>query len=136
MGVVMAIGFIVTLPFLLKTAGGWSGVTAKLSAEHFQILGSMSLTEALSYSLPSMLLLLGESNMYQRFFSAKDEKTAKRSVIGWLSGTIVLEILIAILAIIGSAIFLNINSETEILYSARHALPAAVGCFLLAAIVT
>src|SRR4030067_765176 len=63
---VTIIAYTAIVSYQFKTAGGWSGVTAKLSAEHFQILGSMSLTEALSYSLPSMLLLLGESNMYQR----------------------------------------------------------------------
>ncbi len=134
-GIIMSIGFFITLPFLIKSAGGWNGVIARLPAEHFQVLGNMTLTEALSYSLPSMLLLLGESNMYQRFFSARDERTARRSVIGWLSGTIVLETLIAVLAIIGSAVFLNINSEAVILYSAKNALPLTVGCFLLAAIV-
>ena len=95
----------------------------------------MTLTEALSYSLPSMLLLLGESNMYQRFFSARDPQTAKRSVIGWLSGTIILETLIAILAVIASSIFLNIESEKVILFSVKNGVPLAVGALLLAAIV-
>lgn len=134
-GVVMAIGFFATLPFLLKAAGGWNSVLANLPADHFQVLGSMSLSEALSYSLPSMLLLLGESNMYQRFFSAKDPHTAKKSVIGWLSGTIILEALIVVLAVIGSSVFLDVDSEMVILHSARHGLPLAVGCLLLAAIV-
>ena len=134
-GLVMAAGFFVTLPFLLKAAGGWRGVVANLPPDRFQVLGSMSLSEALSYSLPSMLLLLGESNMYQRFFSAKDPQTAKKSVIGWLSGTIILEALIVLLAVIGSSLFLDIDSEMVILHSARHGLPLAVGCLLLAAIV-
>jgi SSS family solute:Na+ symporter len=95
----------------------------------------MSIWEALGYSLPTMLLLLGESNMYQRFFSAKDEKAARTSVIGWISGTIFVETLIVVLAIIGSSIFLDIDPEKVLLHSVQHGLSPAIGCILLAAIV-
>jgi len=134
-GVVLVVGFIIGLPFLLKLAGGWGNVTATLPADRFQILGTMTIWEALSYSLPTMLLLLGESNMYQRFFSARDERAAKASVLGWISGTIFVETLIVVLAIIGSSIFLDINPESVILHSVRHGLSPVIGCVLLAAIV-
>jgi SSS family solute:Na+ symporter len=83
-GVVLLLGFIIAYPFFLKMAGGWGNVMKVLPAERFQVLGTMTVWEALSYSLPTMLLLLGESNMYQRFFSARDERAAKTSVIGWI----------------------------------------------------
>jgi len=134
-GVVLLLGFIIGLPFLLKLAGGWGNITATLPPDRFQILGTMTIWEALGYSLPTMLLLLGESNMYQRFFSAKDEKAAKASVVGWISGTIFVETLIVVLAIIGSSIFLDINPESVILHSVRHGLTPVIGCVLLAAIV-
>ena len=134
-GVVLVVGFIIGLPFLLKLAGGWASVTATLSPDRFQILGTMTIWEALGYSLPTMLLLLGESNMYQRFFSARDEKAARSSVLGWISGTIFVETLIVVLAIIGSSIFLDINPESVILHSVRHGLSPVIGCVLLAAIV-
>ncbi|MCK4404263.1 MAG: sodium:solute symporter family protein [candidate division Zixibacteria bacterium] len=134
-GVVLVVGFIIGLPFLLKLAGGWGNVTATLPVDRFQILRTMTIWEALSYSLPTMLLLLGESNMYQRFFSARDERAAKASVLGWISGTIFVETLIVVLAIIGSSIFLDINPESVILHSVRHGLSPVIGCVLLAAIV-
>lgn len=134
-GVVLVVGFIIGLPFLLKLAGGWGNVVATLPVDRFQILGTMTIWEALSYSLPTMLLLLGESNMYQRFFSARDERAAKTSVLGWISGTIFVETLIVVLAIIGSSIFLDINPESVILHSVRHGLSPVIGCVLLAAIV-
>ena len=134
-GVVLLLGFIIGLPFLLKLAGGWGNVVATLPPDRFQVLGTMTIWEALGYSLPTMLLLLGESNMYQRFFSAKDEKAAKASVLGWISGTIFVETLIVILAIIGSSIFIGINPESVILHSVRHGLSPVIGCVLLAAIV-
>ena len=134
-GIIMTIGLFIALPFLISDAGGISSIADRLPDMHLQVLGEMSLLEALGYSLPTMLLLLGESGMYQRFFSAKDEKAAKRSVLGWLAGTIIIETLIVVIAIIGRAIFTDIDSEMVILYSVRDALPVAIGCLCLAAIV-
>ncbi len=134
-GVIMTIGLLIALPFLFSNAGGWSGMMERLPETHFQVLGEMSLIEALGYSLPTMLLLLGESGMYQRFFSAKDANTARRSVVGWLIGTIIVETLIIVLGVIGSSMFFDIEAEMVILHSVRHGLPIVIGCFTLAAIV-
>jgi len=134
-GVIMTIGLIVTLPFLLNGVDGWAGVAERLPEAHFQLLGELSVPQALGYTLPAMLLLLGESGMYQRFFSARDERTAKRAVVGWVIGTVTVESLIIILAVIGSARFPDIKPEMAILHSVRHGLPLVAGCLCLAAIV-
>jgi SSS family solute:Na+ symporter len=134
-GAIMIIGLFIALPFLLNGAGGWGEIVTRLPDSHFQPLGNMTLMEALGYSLPTMLLLLGESGMYQRFFSARDGKTARRSVIGWIAGTIVIETLIVVIAIIGSALFFDIEAEMVILHSVKFGLPIVIGCLLLAAIV-
>ncbi len=134
-GIIMIIGLFIALPFLLSDAGGWEGVVSSLPETHFSLLGDMTLMEALGYSLPAMLLLLGESGMYQRFFSARDERTARRATVGWLIGTIIVEALIVFLAVIGSAIFKEIAPENVILHSVKHALPVMIGCLCLSAIV-
>jgi len=107
----------------------------RLPDTHLDLLGDMSLLEALGYTLPTMLLLLGEAGMYQRFFSAKDERTAKKSVVGWIIGTVIIETLIVVIAIVGRSIFSDIDGEQVILYSVREALPVVIGCVCLAAIV-
>ena len=56
-GIVMIIGIAFAIPFLINHAGGWSSIVNILPKEHFQVLGDMSLFEALGYSLPTMLLL-------------------------------------------------------------------------------
>ncbi|MBD3404132.1 sodium:solute symporter family protein, partial [candidate division GN15 bacterium] len=134
-GIIMTLGLIIALPFMLDRIDGWSGLTAALPATHFELLGTMSLMEAVGYSLPTMLLLLGESGMYQRFFSARDEGTARRSVVGWIAGTIVLETLIVFLGVVGAGLFGGIDGEMVILHSVKNALPVAIGCLALAAIV-
>jgi SSS family solute:Na+ symporter/sodium/proline symporter len=134
-GIIMTIGLLIALPFLLGDAGGWSGVVSRLPDAHFEVLGEMTLLQALGYSLPAMLLLLGESGMYQRFFSARDKRTARRAVTGWIIGTITVEGLIVVLAVIGSALYTDIEGEMVILHAVRHGLPLMIGCLCLAAIV-
>ncbi|MBU8933802.1 MAG: sodium:solute symporter family protein [candidate division Zixibacteria bacterium] len=134
-GIIMSVGLLIAFPYLLGEAGGWSEIAARLPETHLQPLGELTLLQAFGYSLPAMLLLLGESGMYQRFFSAKDTGTAKRAVTGWIIGTIVIETLIIVLAVIGSALYTDIESEMIILHLVRHGLPAIAGCLCLAAIV-
>ena len=134
-GVIMILGLLIALPFLLDGVDGWSGVVSRLPDSHFQVLGDLSIWQALGYSLPAMLLLLGESGIYQRFFSARDERTARRAVKGWIVGVVTVEGLIVVLAIVGSARFPEIKSEMVILHAARYGLPVVIGCLCLAAIV-
>ncbi len=134
-GIIMVAGLVIAFPFMLSHAGGWEQIAAILPQENFSVMGGMSIFEALAFALPTMLLLLGESGMYQRFFSANDPATARRSVIGWIVGTIFVETLIVVLAIIGSGAFTDIESEMVILHAARYGLPFLIGCLLLAAIV-
>jgi len=134
-GLIMVAGLFIALPFLWERADGWGGLVSRLPDTHFQILGDMTLLGALGYSLPAMLLLLGESGMYQRFFSARDESTARKSVVGWVIGTVIIETLIVFLAVFGSSIFTDIESEMVILHAVRHGLPVVIGCLCLAAIV-
>jgi len=99
---------------------------------------------------PTFLLLMGESNMYQKFFSARDEKSAKSAVVWWVSGTIIVETAIASLAILAfshfnsldpsSAFFLGVEeSERVILHAARFGteigIPLAGGLLLICAAV-
>jgi SSS family solute:Na+ symporter/sodium/proline symporter len=94
-------------------------------------------------SLPTFLLLLGESGMYQKFFSAKDASAARRAVIGMVLGVVVIETALALVAIVGRAAYPDLMeqtsivgraaSETIILYIARHGLPLLGGAILLAA---
>jgi len=146
-GTLMLSAIFIAYPFLIGRADGWSGVHQRL-AENFSqivadqrlsIMGRLAWDEALGYALPTMLLMLGLANMYQRFFSARDERAAKRAVVGWIAGTVVIESMIVVLAVIGSALFPELDrvgrTEQVLLYTAREGLPVAIGCILLAAAV-
>src|SRR6202012_1938623 len=101
-GSLATITLLTALPFVLHAAGGWSGVTHALPASHFQVLGDFSFAQATELFLPTMLLMLGNQSMYQKFFSAKSEKAARNAVVGWIIGTLALETAIVALAVFGS----------------------------------
>ena len=140
----VAIGSLVTViccvatPMLLVKAGGWAGLHAALPETHFQVLGNLTFTRAMEFLVPTMLLMLGNQVMYQKFFSAKSERDARISVIGWILGTLLLETVIVAIAVIGSALYPTgevAKQPYEIIpYTARHGLPALMGALLLGAV--
>src|SRR6202142_715692 len=140
----VAIGSLVTVicilaaPMLFFKAGGWSGLHAALPATHFEVLGNLTLLRALEFLVPTMLLMLGNQVMYQKFFSARSEKDARISVIGWILGTLLLETLIVAIAVFGSALYQTGEVSRQpyeiIPYTARHGLPALMGALLLGAV--
>ena len=140
----VAIGSLVTViciiaaPLLFFKAGGWAGLHAALPPTHFQVLGNLTLVGALEFTVPGLLLMLGNQVMYQKFFSAKSERDARVSVIGWIVGTVVLETLIVGIAVIGSALYPTGEVSRQpyeiIPYTARHGLPAFMGALLLGAV--
>ncbi len=134
-GIVMLAGFLIALPLLWGEIGGWQGLHAALPAERFQVFGELHPLQALGYSFSTLLLLLGEAGMYQRFFSARDERTARNAVLGWVGTTIFIESLIVALAVAASALFTGIDPEKAILYVVRDGLPVWAGCVCLAAVV-
>ncbi|HUD13413.1 MAG TPA: sodium:solute symporter family protein [Terracidiphilus sp.] len=140
----VAIGSLVTViciiatPYLFLQAGGWAGLHATLPETHFQVLGNLTLVRALEFLVPTMLLMLGNQVMYQKFFSARSERDARLSVVGWILGTLLLETLIVAIAVFGSALYPNgevAKQPYEIIpYTARHGLPAFMGAVLLGAV--
>jgi SSS family solute:Na+ symporter len=122
---------IIAVPLLLQKAGGWQHVRAALPPSHFQVLGNLSLPEAFNYMIPTMLLLIGNQGMYQKFFSARSERDAKFAVYGWIVGTLVLETLLIAFAVIGSSLFKTEHPREIIPLTAFQGLPSLIGALLL-----
>jgi SSS family solute:Na+ symporter len=124
----------ISVPLLLHRAGGWDGVRAALPASHFTALGDAGLGKAAGTLLPTMLLLIGNQGMYQKFFSARSERDAKIAVGGWIIGTVMLETLLVTLAVIGSSMFKTDSPREIIPLSARQGLPTLIGAILMGGI--
>jgi solute:Na+ symporter, SSS family len=137
-GVLATITLIVALPVLTHAAGGWSAVPHALPVTHFEVLGDLSFIQALELAVPTLLLMLGNQSMYQKFFSAKSERDARVAVVGWIIGTVILETVIVALAVVGSALYRTgeiAQRPREILaFSALHGLPAWLGALMMGAI--
>ncbi len=144
-GIIITLAVVLTLPYMVFQLGGVGNVVAALPSEHLTPLGGHNLLWVVGVSLPTFLLLLGESGMYQKFFSAKDENAARKAVIGMVIGVVVIETTLALVAIVGRAAFPDLMeqtsivgraaSETVIMHVARHGLPVVLGAVLLAAAV-
>jgi SSS family solute:Na+ symporter len=124
----------ISVPLLLSRAGGWSEVHRALPESHFTILGDQGFAKAAGTLLPTMLLLIGNQGMYQKFFSARSEKDAKIAVAGWIAGTILLETLLVMFAVIGSSIFKTDSPREIIPLAARQGLPTLIGAILMGGI--
>jgi solute:Na+ symporter, SSS family len=130
-GSMVTLTVIVAVPILLGRVGGWQTVRASLPATHFQPLGDYDLAGAVGLALPTMLLLIGNQGMYQKFFSARSESDARKSVVGWIIGTVTLETLLVAVAVIASA-RLHTDRPREIIpLTAKQALPSLLGAILL-----
>jgi len=134
-GLMMAVGVGLAVTFLVGDAGGPALALGQLRAEQLQLFGELHWwRDALALFFPTMLLLLGEANMYQKFFSARDERAARRAVVAWIVGTIALETLIVSVGVFGSAAVPGLDtqaSETIVMRIGVHHLPAALGLMLI-----
>ncbi len=132
-GSLVTIIVIISVPMLLRD-GGWAQVRSALPPSHFTVFGDVGVSKALGYLLPTTLLLVGNQGMYQKFFSARSEKDARLAVFGWIIGTLILETLLVVLAVIGSAKFQTDKPREIIALSARRGLPTLIGAVLLGGI--
>ncbi len=147
-GIIIIVSVLIAAPLALEGAGGWTQLTNTLPDTHFTTFGRLGILPAFGLFLPTLLLLLGESSMYQKFFSAKNETSARKAVVGMILGVVLVEILLDTTAIFGAGMYWNDSAvvgegatfspdqrratETILLTLARFNLPVIAGCLLLA----
>ena len=133
-GSIMTIGVVLATGFLVADAGGLSVALTQLRPDQVSLFGSLSPQTALALFFPTMFLLLGEANMYQKFFSAKDARAAKMAVVGWIAGTVIVETLIDSIGVFGSQVIPGLGTEASeaiVISVAMQALPTVVGIVLV-----
>jgi Na+/proline symporter len=95
----------------------------------------------LAMGISTMLLLLGVQSLYQKFYSARSAREARKAAGIWVFGTLLLESVAVIVAIFATAHFANklfiaqpaFDHAEVILRAAREMLPPVVGVLLLGA---
>jgi SSS family solute:Na+ symporter/sodium/proline symporter len=148
-GIIMIVAMFMTLPFAIAAKGGWGSVVETINAKNPAYLSMFEGHDVLwvvGIILPTFLLLLSESSMYQKFSSAKNAKAAKQAVIGMFTGVVVIEFLMCAIAVVGYAIYADdprffltdgsINramAEEVILRIGYEQVPVFIGVLLLSA---
>lgn len=148
-GSVMLLAMILALPFAISAHGGLGDVIATIEATrptHLSLFGGHDFFWVAGIILPTFLLLMSESSMYQKFASAKNEQAARRAVFGMFIGVVVIELLMMAVALVGFAVYADdprffladgsINrpmAEEVILRIGYEQLPVIFGSLLLAA---
>ncbi|MCH7703012.1 MAG: sodium:solute symporter family protein [Planctomycetes bacterium] len=139
-GVVMILGLLIGLPLLFGDAGGFEGIreTFADTPNKMKLIGPIPTIMAINLMLPAMLLVMGEANLYQRFFAARSVQAAKRAAIVLVFAVLVVETLIIVFAFVASAVEPDLPSEqfghVILIASMRH-LPMLLAAAVLSAAV-
>jgi len=147
-GIIMITAIILAVPFAISGFGGWDNVVNTInetSPTHLSVFEGHEPQWYIAIMLPTLILMLSESSVYQKFSSAKDSKSAKKAVMGMFIGVVGIEFLMCLLAVVGFAIYANdprfflldgsVNapmSEEIILRIGFEQLPSFIGSLLFA----
>jgi SSS family solute:Na+ symporter/sodium/proline symporter len=143
-GIIIVLACLLALPFVYFAAGGLQTAQQALEPGYFSVVntqfGAHPWLKAIGYFLSTMFLLMGVQSMYQKFYSARSAKDAKKAVFWWTLGTIFVETVVVIIAVFAysklqSQIDLTIPKAggKVVLMAARSLVPAPVGVLLLGA---
>ncbi len=143
-GIIIVLACLLSVPFVYLAAGGFPEATQVLDAGYFAVVneqfGAHPVLKVGGYFLATMLLLMGVQSVYQKFYSAKTPKDARKAVILWTIGTVFVETVVVIIAVFAYSKFkgqidLTIPKEggKVVLMAAKSLVPAPVGVLLLGA---
>ncbi|GAG33159.1 unnamed protein product, partial [marine sediment metagenome] len=143
-GIIIVLACLLSVPFVYLAAGGFPEATQVLDAGYFAVVneqfGAHPFLKVGGYFLATMLLLMGVQSVYQKFYSAKTPKDARKAVIFWTIGTVFVETVVVIIAVFAYSKFkgqidLTIPKEggKVVLLAARSLVPGPVGVLLLGA---
>jgi SSS family solute:Na+ symporter len=111
-GILMIVGILFAAVFMTGAVGGLPEIVAHAQATgKWGLFGNWAMERstvdsgaiiAISFFVPTLLLLMGDANMYQRIFSARNAGTARKAVFIWVFGVAFLEISIYFLGLTGA----------------------------------
>jgi SSS family solute:Na+ symporter/sodium/proline symporter len=131
-GIIMILAIVLAVPVTISGFGGWDNVVStinEVSPDHLSIFEGHEPSWYIGIMLPTLILLLSESSVYQKFSSAKDAKSAKKAVMGMFIGVVTIEFLMCLLAVVGFAIYAH---DPRFFLADFEQLPTFVGSLLFA----
>ena len=139
-GIIILLSFIIAIPIFLYEAGGFSGMATSFSSmgksSHMEFWGVYSTLDIINFCLPPFLLIMGDANMYQRFFASKDAKGAKSATKVLIIAVAIAELMIITAAWISSSMIPDAEVGKYVLIYASHKfLPTFIGAIMMTTIV-
>ena len=132
---VIFVAMIIALPIVLHDAGGLSGMIDAIPKEKMSVTGKLNGIQMLGYIFPTLFLVLGEQNLYQRFGAAESAETARKSGLGlfWLG--LLLDFLILGLITPSIVLYPNLENPDTAFFQVAMGIPKFIGAFTLASAV-
>jgi SSS family transporter len=139
-GIIILFSFIIAIPIFLAEAGGLSGMAASFDAmgkpDHMNFWGVYSTMDIINFCLPPFLLIMGDANMYQRFFASKDAEGAKSATRILIFAVALAELMIIVSAWIVSSMIPDAEvGKYVLIYAAHKFLPTFLGAIMMTTIV-
>jgi len=139
-GIIILFSFIIAIPIFLAEAGGLSGMAASFDAmgkpDHMNFWGVYSTMDIINFCLPPFLLIMGDANMYQRFFASKDAEGAKYATRVLIFAVALAELMIIVSAWIVSSMIPDAEvGKYVLIYAAHKFLPTFLGAIMMTTIV-
>jgi Na+/proline symporter len=139
-GIIMTISLLIAFPILWFKAGGWSGMevafTGMGKSQHMQFFGVYSGLDIINFCLPPFLLILGDANMYQRFFASKDAEGARSATTILVFVVLIIELLIIASAWVSASMIPDAEVGKHVLiYAAHRFLPPFLGAIMMTTMV-
>ena len=139
-GIIIITSFIVAIPIFFLEAGGFNGMANSFASmdknTHMDFWGVYSVMDIVNFCLPSFLLIMGDANMYQRFFASKDATGAKSATKVLILAVAIAELMIIFAAWIVSSMIPDAEVGKYVLIYASHKfLPPLIGAIMMTTIV-
>ena len=139
-GIIIIFSFVIAIPIFLAQAGGFSGMAASFEAmgkpEHMNFFGVYSTMDIINFCLPPFLLIMGDANMYQRFFASKTAKGAKSATKVLIFAVLLAELMIIFSAWVTSSMIPDAEvGKYVLIYAAHKLLPTFLGAIMMTTIV-
>ncbi|HCI15236.1 MAG: sodium:solute symporter family protein [Candidatus Marinimicrobia bacterium] len=139
-GIIIIFSFVIAIPIFLAQAGGFSGMAASFEAmgkpEHMNFFGVYSTMDIFNFCLPPFLLIMGDANMYQRFFASKNAKGAEQATKVLIFAVLLAELMIIFSAWVVSSMIPDAEvGKYVLIYAAHKLLPTFLGAIMMTTIV-
>ena len=139
-GIIILVSFIIAIPIFLVEAGGFAGMALSFEAigrtEHMNFWGVYSTMDIINFCLPPFLLIMGDANMYQRFFASKTAEGAKSATKVLILAVTVAELMIIFAAWVASSMIPDAEvGKYVLIYAAHKFLPTFIGAIMMTTIV-